>query len=160
MLFLGSFFTSELACGRSLEFEWLQVFYVSWTFLRILFFYQSGLWLESEWLQIFSCLLDLSQNSVLSQQWCNMNGLDSFSGFLLYQSSFLWSMDFSKHTNFSWYHFHCYAPVFLQGHSICRSFQFFKFLFSFCGPLEQQNPLKDKFSLFCLSTLVLFVWLG
>ena len=48
-------------------------------------------------------------------------------------------------------------PTLWQDPRICQSFRFL--LYSFCGPLKQQNPQYDKFLSSCKLTLSLVFWI-
>ena len=129
---LCEFFTSVLADGLSLEFEWQQV--------------SSG-------------LQDSSQYSGWSQQCCSLVKLDSSLDFQYFQSPFQAFGDCSKCTNYNWYHYHPPVPqlflVLWPGPSICLSFH--SLSFSFCGSLEWQNLLDSKLFFSCSLTLSYYI---
>ena len=84
MLLLFEFFTSALADGFSLKFEW----------------------------QVSSILQNSSQYSGCPQKFCSLDGLHSFSYFLVLQFMYRFFGDSTKGTNYNWYKRYFQVPQF------------------------------------------------
>ena len=65
-----------------------------------------GFPLEFEWQQVPSGLQDSAQYSGRSQQWYDLDGLESSSDFQFFHSAFPAFGNRSEYTNYNWYHCH------------------------------------------------------
>ena len=68
--------------------------------------------LECEWQQVSSSLLDSSQYSGRSQQWCSLDSLHPSRYFQVLQSLYQSTGDCIKNFNYNWYNRHSFSTVF------------------------------------------------
>ena len=114
--------------------------------------------LEFEWQQVSSSLQDSFQYSNWSQQCCSLNGLYTSSYFHILLSLYQSFSDYTKSTNYNWYHHHFHVPRFFQFPSKVQELFSHSFNFTLGSAGTAKSTILQVLFFSCWLLLRLVVW--